>query len=368
MRWPTPSLPASRSRAALPTALLAPVLLFALTSCATMSNQHRFKMPGVAADGETVRVWPEEPAVPRYAFIGHLVGESNRVDAPRRGAMARLLAAIVGLDAQQEDALDLLRPQQVITDNLGKIYITDPGMQSLFVFDEVLGEFTVWDERSLNVAMPSPIGVAYAEGSIWVTDSELARVYRLSPEGELIGSFTHENLRRPTGIAWDPEQRIIYVSDTATSDIKLFDIRGELLGTWGAAGTGEGQFNRPTYLVYREGRLYVADSLNARVQVLDRQGRFVHSIGKRGLYVGNFSRPKGIALDSDGNIYVAESYYDHVLIYNPEGNLLMSIGGPGRAPGQFFQPTGVWVDDRDRLYVSDMLNGRVSMFQYLGNN
>jgi streptogramin lyase len=46
----------------------------------------------------------------------------------------------------------------------------------------------------------------------------------------------------------------------------------------------------------------------------------------------------------------------------------MSIGGSGPAPGQFSQPTGLWVDDRDRVYVSDMLNSRVSMFQYLGNN
>jgi DNA-binding beta-propeller fold protein YncE len=91
-------------------------------------------------------------------------------------------------------------------------------------------------------------------------------------------------------------------------------------------------------------------------------------VGQRGLYVGNFSRPKGIALDSDGNVYVSESYYDYLLIYNQQGELLMSIGGSGPSAGQFSQPTGIWVDDRDRVFVSDMLNGRISMFQYLGSN
>jgi streptogramin lyase len=46
----------------------------------------------------------------------------------------------------------------------------------------------------------------------------------------------------------------------------------------------------------------------------------------------------------------------------------MSIGGSGPSAGQFSQPTGIWVDDRDRVFVSDMLNGRISMFQYLGSN
>jgi DNA-binding beta-propeller fold protein YncE len=344
------------------------MVLLPISGCSTVSNQHLFKMPGIAENDRGFQLWPSPPAVPRYAFIGHIYGESNRVDTPDRSGLARLLAAIVGLDAQQKTALDLLRPQQVATDNQGKIYITDPGLQSIFVFDEILGEFAVWNERSLNISLPSPIGVAHAEDSVWVTDSELALVYRLSLAGEVINSFGHEVLKRPTGIAYDPDKQRFFVSDTAAGDIKLFSPGGELLDTWGAEGTGEGQFNHPTYLVYRQGRLYVVDSLNARIQILDRQGRFQQSVGHRGLYVGNFSRPKGIALDSDGNIYVSESYYDHVLIYNAQGSLLMSIGGSGSAPGQFAQPTGIWIDDRDRVYVSDMLNSRVSMFQYLGDN
>jgi len=349
-------------------ALLMPLVLLLNPGCSTVSNQHLFKMPSIGDNDQGNQVWPSLPEVPRYAFIGHLYGESNRVDAPERSGLSRLLAIIVGLDAKTKSALNLVRPQQVATDNRGKIYITDPGLQSIFVFDEVLGEFAVWNERRLSISLPSPIGVVHAENSVWVADSELALIYQLSLTGELINSFGHELLKRPTGIAYDPENRRFYVSDTAAGDIKLFTTGGELLDTWGVAGTGEGQFNHPTYLVYRLGRLYVVDSLNARIQVLDRQGRFMQSVGHRGLYVGNFSRPKGIALDSDGNIYVSESYYDHVLIYNPQGSLLMSIGGSGSAPGQFAQPTGIWVDDKDRVYVSDMLNSRVSMFQYLGNN
>lgn len=348
--------------------ILATILLSPLTGCSTISSQHLFKMPGTGDSAERQQVWPPLPAVPRYAFIGHIYGESNSIDEPERGGLARFFAAIVGLDAKKKSVLDLVRPQQVATDNTGRIFITDPGLQSIFVFDENLGEFAVWNERSLNFALPSPIGVAYAENFVWITDSELALVYQLNLNGELINSFGHEVLQRPTGITFDPDSQRFFISDTAAGNIKLFNTRGELIDTWGISGTGDGQFNHPTYLVYRLGRLYVVDSLNARIQILDNEGRFMQSVGKRGLYVGNFSLPKGIALDSDGNIYVSESYYDHVLIYNRRGELLMSIGGSGMAPGQFSQPTGLWVDNKDRVFVSDMLNSRISMFQYLGSN
>jgi len=148
--------------------------------------------------------------------------------------------------------------------------------------------------------------------------------------------------------------------------ISRFLIYRTLIDVYGNKGTRVGEFNRPTFLSYKNGLLYVADSMNARVQVLNDQGDSVNSIGERGLFIGNLSRPKGLATDSDGNIYVAESYYDHVLIYNASGELLMSLGGPGNQAGKFSQPTGLWVDDQDRLYVSDMLNSRVSVFQYLG--
>ena len=55
-------------------------------------------MPSISDNDQGSQVWPSLPAVPRYAFIGHIYGESNRVDAPERNGLARMLAAIVGLD------------------------------------------------------------------------------------------------------------------------------------------------------------------------------------------------------------------------------------------------------------------------------
>ena len=349
--------------------LLALSALVLLSACALAPPQYAFRMPAVAAGDEPAIVWPVPPEVPRYAFIGHLYGESNRseADEEHRG-FARFMAAVVGLDGQQGESFDLVQPQQICSDGRGRVYVADTGRQAVIVFDELLGEFFVWNETNLNIPFLSPVGVACAGDAIWVTDSELLLVYRLGLDGALLGTIERGVVVRPTGISHDPQAGRFFVSDTGADDIKVFDAQGSLIDVWGKAGSPQAGLNRPTFIAYGNDHLYVADSLNARIQVFDKSGDFRGSFGERGLYIGNLTRPKGIALDSDGNVYVTESYYDHLLLFNAQGELLLAMGGSGVEPGQFSQPTGLWIDDHDRIFVSDMLNRRISMFQYLGSN
>ena len=342
-------------------------LLILVTACSYAPPRYAFSMPTLAPDQDRARVWPAPPETARYSFIGHLYGESNTVgDAGERSGVARFFALLVGLDESRPDAVDLVQPQQACSDEAGRVYVADSGRQAVFVFDETLGEFSLWNESSLNLPFLSPVGVACTGEAVWVTDSELGLVYRFAPLGDLLGTVGRGIVGRPTGISFDTQGGRVFVSDTAENNIKVFDLAGSLIDVWGSPGEGEGQLNRPTFVVYRNERLYVSDSLNARVQVFDAGGDFRDTLGKRGLYIGNLARPKGVALDSDGNLYVSESYYDHVIVYNGRGELLMSLGGSGVDPGRFSQPTGLWIDARDRLFVSDMLNRRIAMFQYLG--
>ena len=350
-------------------AVLVCCALYLITGCSVVSNEHVFRMPQLDIDGKSVVVWPKPPDVPRYAFIGHIYGESNSIEPGSiKAPMERFLAALVGLQEEVESLINLVQPQQIATDNNGRIFVTDSARQAVFVFDEKLSRFSVWDEATTSIPFLSPVGIAVANDSIWVTDSELSLVYQIKQNGELLKSFGRDVLNRPTGIAYDAVRQRLFVADTADSKIRIFNTEGKLIDEWGSFGPRDGQFNRPTFLAYRGGRLYVADSLNARIQVFDSLGNRVQSLGHRGLYVGDFSRPKGVAIDSDGNLYVAESYYDHVLVYNDRGDLLMSLGGSGVAAGKFMQPTGIWVDPGNRLFVSDMLNSRISIFQYLGGD
>ena len=349
--------------------LLAISTLTLLSACALAPPRHAFRMPAVAAGDAPAVVWPAPPEVPRYAFIGHLYGESNRpAAAEERRGFSRFLAAVVGLDAERSDYFDLIQPQQGCSDSQGRVYVADSGRQAVIVFDEGLGEFFVWNEINLSIPFLSPVGVACAADSIWVTDSELSLIYRLDLEGALLGTVERGVVVRPTGISHDPRGERFFVSDTGADDIKVFDKHGSLIDVWGNTADGKVGLNRPTFIAYHDDRLYVADSLNARIEIFDSYGDYRGELGQRGLYVGNLTRPKGVALDSDGNVYVSESYYDHVIVYNQAGEVLMALGGSGIEAGEFSQPTGLWIDERDRVFVSDMLNRRISMFQYLGEN
>ncbi len=315
-------------------------------------------------------VWPPAPQIARYLYVGDLRGESNKPKNGQEisGVVSRFFSALVGLDNSSKAKVDLLRPQQGVVDSNGRIYVVDAGRRAVFAFDQKKSEFFIWDEINSGLPFSSPVGIAIVEDRIMITDSGKAKIFVLNNNGKLLTSFGDKDLKRPTGIAYDKSTKRIFIADTESDNIKIYSSQGVLLKTFGKRGAALGDFNRPTFLSFKNNKLYVADSLNARIQIFSSDGKVINSIGKRGLYVGNFSRPKGIAVDSQGNIYVTESFYDYLLVFNPAGELLLSIGGSGQKPGQFSQPTAVWIDNSDRVFVSDMLNARVSIFQYLGGN
>lgn len=346
------------------------VLLVGLSGCAGVSEKPTFLLDVDATRSKRLMFPPEEDGdVPRYVYVGHLYGDRNIFDPEAKRSnpldyLARLLEIIRG----EEPPREIYRPQSGAVDDAGRILVADRGNASVFVFDEKAATLETWQQADGTRKFASPVGVAMGpDGVVLVTDSELALVARLNQKGDSIGPIGKGHLTRPTGVAYEPETRRIFVVDTGDHQIKLFDTQGNLLDVWGERGDGPGEFNYPTYASIHGGKLYVADTMNARVQVLSTAtGAHLATIGKLGMYVGNMVRPKGVAVDGEGNIYVVESYYDHLLVYNRRGEYLMPIGGVGSEPGQFHLPSAVWVDRRNRIFVADTLNSRVSVFQFLG--
>lgn len=344
-------------------------LLVFLGGCATEPLVMRFE----ATPEESARVFPppETQEVPRYRYIGQLVGESNfrPANGQQRGAGRKLFALITGLDEAPEQPVVLQRPQSGMVDAAGRVLVTDVSRNAVFVFDEVGGRLDLWERASKSERFAAPIAIASGrDGEFLVSDAELGRIFRLAPDGSPRGEFGAGVLQRPAGVARDAKTGRVFVADTHAHDIKVFDDNGQLLQTWGTRGEREGELNFPTHLTIVNGTLVVVDTMNARVQGFDREGRATLSFGHRGRYVGNLVRPKGVAADDEGNFYVVESMYDTLLVYDREGRLLMPLGGTGTDAGRFYLPAGVWVDARNRVFVADMFNGRVAVFQFLGGN
>lgn len=335
------------------------------------------------AETRSELVWPSAPEQPRYRYVGELVGQPNFV--PRedeahdsRQKAAQVLKWLVGLGERDRPPALLSRPSHGMVARDGRIFVVDSGRKALFVFDPYavdetgktldVGELQVWSRLGRDRQFGSPISVAEAwDGTIAVTDAELGTVVHLGPSGRQLAPIGAGQLVRPTGIAFDRATGLLYVADTATHVIKVFDRRGKLQRSIGGPGSGPGQFNAPTQLAFADGRLHVTDTLNSRVQRFDGEGRYLDHFGRRGTHLGDLARPKGLAVDPDGIVYVVESYFAHLLAFDGEGRFLLGIGGDRIAGRDLQLPSGVWTDDRSRVYVADMFNGRVVVFEFLGD-
>lgn len=352
------------------TALAGALAVALLAGCAT-EGQRMVLHFGVedAPEGKRV-VWPGPPEVPRYLYAGQLLGDANfrKAEPEAQQGIGGIFRWLAGLIVGEKPPVSLQRPQSGVVDGNGRIYVTDMSRQAVFVFDEKAGELVPWDKAEGLANFHAPVGIALGpDGKILVADADLGIVAQLDGQGNPGRAIGRGVLKRPTGLAYDPHGRRIYVADTHAHDVKVFDERGNLVNVIGRHGEGDGEFNFPTFLAFAHGELYVADTMNSRIQVFSGEGEILRlKFGVRGLYIGNMVRPKGVAADSAGNIYVVESYYDHLLVFNKRGEFLMAIGGAGQETGKFYLPSGVWVDSRDRIFVADMFNGRIVVFQFLG--
>jgi sugar lactone lactonase YvrE len=307
-------------------------------------------------------VWPHGPAQPRVEFVKTF---SRPADLGiGKGFFARLKDVLFG-----ETETRLLRPMAVVAGG-GVIYVADPGARGVHRFDTAAGDYALIAVGE-GVPLPSPVALARGTGGeVYVADSRLAQVFVIRPGAKLAVPLRLDaKLTQPTGLAFDAASGRLYVVDTGAHRIHIFERDGSLAGSIGRRGTGDGEFNYPTY-VWRtaEGRLYVADSLNFRIQAFDAQGRFAGSFGRQGDGTGDAARQKGIATDRYGHVYVVDALFHAFQIFDATGRLLLPVGERGHGRGEFWLPTGIFIDqdDGDTIYVADSYNQRIQVLRYIG--
>lgn len=284
----------------------------------------------------------------------------------KRGFWARALDFIAGAP----DYHFMVRPYSVAVDSRGRIIVTDPGLIGIHVFDFEKQKYKFLSREGGKNPLQAPQCVAVdAQDNIYVTDSDSGKVliwdsklkYRRAI-GAIKGGEGY--FKRPTGIAVDSAAQRIYVSDTTRHRVFVMDMQGNVMQTIGKNGADIGEFNFPTELRLHGDELMVVDAMNFRVQVFDRSGKYLYGIGSIGEINGTMYRPKGVAADSEGNLYVVDGIFDTVQVFNRKGQLLYYFGRTGNGPAEFQLPAGLFIDRRDRIYVVDSYNRRVEVFDY----
>jgi DNA-binding beta-propeller fold protein YncE len=264
-------------------------------------------------------------------------------------------------------------PVRITQTSSGDVWVADSKRQALVqVGSNPKDKYTV-------LSVPGrPVSVAHGWGKFFVGNEVTQSVDVLNKKGRLLfilgGKRFH--IARPSDIAIDEELGLIFVSDSATARIWVFDQEGELLRTLPAAG--ETPLYRPTGLAVDPGRGEVlvsdfGDRLDptATVSIYDYEGVFKTSIdGSAGCNsfgcVGsfNFSRPQGLTVDSTGLIYLVDSVLGQVLVFDRETlEGVGTIGEIGSGPGQLMLPLDLIIDKKTGdLQVTDNRNRRLEVF------
>lgn len=305
----------------------------------------------------TTRNWPPGPGPTRIVWTG--AARSPEDLEIGYGFWGGVLRKIAG--AERQDAIT--RPYGVHADCRHRLLVVDTVARGVHLFDRE-------EKRYFFVGGPSlftrPIAVTEDENNTaYVTDAGSGTVYKFNL-GERQPVLFFQGLSRPTGIVFNPVNKLIYITDTLAGEVVACDRQGKVQARFGRPGKGKGEFNLPTDLaVDQHGMIYVTDPLNARIQIFTKEGRFVREFGEAGDTPGYFGKAKGIAVNSEGHIYVCDALYDRVQVFNQEGKLLITFGSTGSGKGEFWMPSGIAIDKDDNIYVADTFNNRIQLLSYI---
>ncbi len=303
----------------------------------------------------------------------------------------------------------LINPYGIAADSSARIYVADYSASSVYVYPALgssaglLNESPTATISGSDTGLVSPYGIALdPSGKIYVTDNGATSVFVYEPLASLLSdpnspdvtpiatiSGSDTGLINPYGIALDPS-RNIYVVDT--SSVLVYEPLASLLSdpnspdvtpivTISTTNTTGLSFPQGIALD-SSGKIYVADdgdrfcdgTESVYVYPAGSNGNVAPTATISGAHTG-LCDPIGIALDFSGNIYVADDgnpnafpyIFPKVLVYPPLGS---STGPLNEAPTATISgsntgletPYGIAADSSGKIYVADY--GATSVFAY----
>jgi RHS repeat-associated protein len=258
-------------------------------------------------------------------------GAVKETMTPAGKAGSHIMRSYTQLGAAGSGAGELSSPSADTVDSSGDVWVADTGNNRI-------------DEFSATGAFIKAFGwgVAAGKAKLEVCTSECKAGLSGSGAGELSA---------PQGIAYDPWNNSLYVSDTGNDRIVNFTLLGTLwLNTFGEKGSGELQFNSPHGITaVPGGNLWIADQANDRLQEVTAKGKYVTVAGVGKGEYDDVTR-------CSGKLYATDYAGERVDEVGTEGTetILKSFGWRGSENGRFEQVSHLTCDPKDNdLYVTD---------------
>ncbi|MCC7009562.1 MAG: 6-bladed beta-propeller [Acidobacteria bacterium] len=171
-----------------------------------------------------------------------------------------------------------------------------------------------------------------------------------------------DNFNQPLDVAWDAAGNIFIPDGYGNARVAKFDKNGKFIKSWGATGSGPGQFNVPASIaVDARGMVYVADMGNNRIQVFDNDGTYkteFKNVGApRAICISPGAQPFLFSSNSnptedpflDGEIYKMQL----------DGTIVGRFGKAGKQFKEFGMVNAIDCREPNTLYVAEMMNWRV---------
>lgn len=186
--------------------------------------------------------------------------------------------------------------------------------------------------------------------------------------------------RQPTDVAWDSQGNTYITDGYVNARVAKYDKNGDWVKSWGAHGTGPGQFNTPHAIVIdANDNVYVGDRGNRRVQIFDTNGTFLRMFTidippVPGTKAVNGNTPTGARLEQtigapnsicitpgpNQVLFIGESTFPgRIFKVSLDGTVLGVIGRSGRNLGQFSGAHQLACPSDKELYVAETSNWRV---------
>ncbi|NTU71266.1 MAG: hypothetical protein HGB10_05555 [Coriobacteriia bacterium] len=270
-----------------------------------------------------------------------------------------------------------------------------------------------------------PIGIAYANGKVYVVDTQRPAINMFDEAGKQLSSFGASQTANPLYTAVNPKDNTLYVTDRGKRKVLKFSLDGKYLGEfdpklpkaerpkgpyqWAPLAIGfapdgtmyvtevlkghrllifgpDGKFQRsvgnlgiiadpakapnvfqfPNGLAVSHGELYVSDSNNRRLQVFTLDGKFKRFIITEGLPRGVVDLERFLDDPKDKDIVrmaVVDTLAHYVTIWaGQDGKKIVSFGEQGALDGQFSYPSAIARGTKNKLFVTDSANGRVEVW------
>jgi DNA-binding beta-propeller fold protein YncE len=245
---------------------------------------------------------------------------------------------------------------RVAADTQDRIYVFQRKDPPVVVFDRDGTYLGAWGAGEVT----DPHGLKIVGDTVYTTDrsDSVAKAFaldgkvklRLGTPGQHSDTGRVENwlAERAAGPFNHPTEMIahpngdLYVTDGyRNARVHRFTADGTLVASWGAPGSGLGQFHLPHSVAIDDaGRLYVADRANKRIQIFTPEGEYL------GEWTG-MGGPNDISRGQDGNFYIAEQEDAgnpaYVTVRGPDGTVLAKMASR--------HVHGVGVDSRGDIYA-----------------